>query len=60
MLQLACEGEGVTWSLEDWQSWEGLVKGEYSFDAVLLGWPQGHTRHAVATDLGEGLDTRND
>ena len=46
--------------MEDWQSREGLMKGEYASDEVLLGWLPGHTRHAVAIDLGEGLGTRND
>ena len=50
----------MTWPLEDWQSWEGLAKGEYTSDEVLLGWLPGHTRHAVAIDLGEGLGTQND
>ena len=36
------------------------MKGEYASDVESLGWHLGHTRHAVATDLGEGLDTRND
>ena len=44
----------------DWRAWEGLTKGEYASDEVLLGWPLGHTRRAVAIDLGEGLGTRND
>ena len=50
----------MTQPLEDWRSWEGLVKGEYAFDVVLLGWLLGHTRCAVAIDLGEGLGTQND
>ena len=29
-------------------------------DAVLLGWFPSGTRHTVAIDLGEGLDTQND
>ena len=36
------------------------MKGEYASDALFLGWLPGHTRCAVAIDLGEGLDTRND
>ena len=59
-LQLACEREEVTRPLEDWQSWEGLVKGEYASDVILLGWLPGHTRHAVAIDLGEGPGIQND
>ena len=27
---------------------------------MLIGWHPGHTRHAVATDLGEGLGIQND
>ena len=50
----------MTQPLEDWQSREGLVKGKYASDVESLGWHLGHTRRAVATDLGEGLDTRND
>ena len=50
----------MTRPLEDWRSREGLVKGEYASDVVLLGWLPGRIRHAVATDLGEGLDTQND
>ena len=60
MLQLACEREGVTWPLEDWRSWEGLVKGEYASDVILLGWLPGCTRCAVAIDLGEGQGIQND
>ena len=60
MLQLACEREEVTEPLEDWRLWEGLVKGKYASDAVLLGWLPSHTRHAVAIDLGEGLGTQSD
>ena len=59
-MQLACEGEEVTQPLKDWRSQEGLVKGKYASDVVLLGWLPGHTRCAVATDLGEGLGTGND
>ena len=59
-LQLACEREEVTWPLEDWQSREGLMKGEYASDGVLLGWLPSHTRCAVAIDPGDGLGTRND
>ena len=40
--------------LGDWRSREGLVKGEYASDVILLGWLPGHTRCAVAIDLGEG------
>ena len=36
------------------------MKGEYTSDVVLLGWLPGHTRRAVAIDLGEGLGTQND
>ena len=36
------------------------MKGKYTSDEVFLGWLPGRTRHAVAIDLGEGLDTRND
>ena len=36
------------------------MKGEYASDGVLLGWLPGHTRCAVAIDLGEELGTRND
>ena len=50
----------MTQPLEDWQSQEGLVKGEYASDGVLLWWLPGRTRRAVAIDLGEGLGTRND
>ena len=47
----------MTQPLEDWRSREGLVKGKYASDGVLLGWLPGHTRHAVAIDLGEGQGT---
>ena len=40
--------------MEDWRSREGLVKGEYASDVMLLGWLPGRTRRAVAIDLGEG------
>ena len=50
----------MTRPLEDWRSWEGLVKGEYTSDVILLGWLPGHTRCAVAIDLGEGLGIQND
>ena len=50
----------MTWPLEDWRSREGLAKGEYASDEVLLGWLPGCTRFAVAIDLGEGLGTQND
>ena len=46
--------------MEDWQSWEGLVKGEYASDVILLGWLPGCTRRAVAIDLGEGQGIQND
>ena len=59
-MQLACEREEVTQPLEDWRLREGLMKGEYTSDVVLLGWLPGHTRRTVAIDLGEGLGTRND
>ena len=36
------------------------MKGEYASDVEFLEWHLGHTRRAVATDLGEGLDIRND
>ena len=49
----------MTQPLGDWQLREGLVKGEYASDVVFLGWLQGHTRCAVAIDLGEGLGARN-
>ena len=35
------------------------MKGEYASDVEFLEWHPGHTRHAVAIDLGEGLDTQN-
>ena len=35
------------------------MKGEYASDVEFLEWHPGHTRRAVAIDLGEGLDTRN-
>ena len=47
----------MTWPLEDWRLWEGLVKGEYASDGVLLGWLPVHTRCTVAIDLGEGQGT---
>ena len=40
--------------------WEGLVKGKYASDVILLGWLPGHTRCAVAIDLGEGPGIQND
>ena len=46
--------------MEDWRSQEGLVKGEYASDVILLGWHPGHTRRAVAIDLGEGQGIQND
>ena len=49
----------MTRPLGDWQSWEGLVKGRYASDVKLLGWLPGHTRCAVAIDLGEGLGIQN-
>ena len=36
------------------------MKGEYAFGVILLGWPPGRTRCAVAIDLGEGLGIQND
>ena len=50
----------MTRPLEDWRSREGLVKGEYTSDVILLGWLPGRTRRAVAIDLGEGLGIQND
>ena len=50
----------MTWPLGDWRSWEGLVKGEYASDVILLGQLPGHTRHTVAIDLGEGPGIQND
>ena len=50
----------MTRPLEDWRSREGLVKGEYASDVILLGWLPGHTRRAVAIDLGEEQGIRND
>ena len=50
----------MTLPLEDWRSREGLVKGEYASDVILLGWLPGHTRRAVAIDLGEGQGIQND
>ena len=44
----------------DWQSREGLVKGEYASDVIFLGWLPGHTRRAVAIDLSEGPGIQND
>ena len=49
----------MTQPLEDWQSQEGLVKGEYASDVIFLGWLPGRTRHAVAIDLGEGQGILN-
>ena len=46
--------------MEDWRSREGLMKGEYASDVILLGWLPGHTRCAVAIDLGEGPGIQND
>ena len=46
--------------MEDWRPREGLMKGEYASDVILLGWLPGHTRHAVAIDLGEGPGIQND
>ena len=46
--------------MEDWRSWEGLVKGEYASDVIFLGWLPGRTRCTVAIDLGEGQGIRND
>ena len=50
----------MTRPLEDWRSREGLVKGEYASDVILLGWLPGHTRCAVAIDLGEGPGIQSD
>ena len=50
----------MTRPLGDWQLREGLVKGEYASDVILLGWLPGHTRCTVAIDLGEGLGIQND
>ena len=50
----------MTRPLEDWRLREGLVKDEYASDVEFLGWHPGHTRCAVAIDLGEGLGTQND
>ena len=50
----------MTWPLEDWRLWEGLMKGKYAFDVILLGWLPGRTTRAVAIDLGEGLGIQND
>ena len=50
----------MTRPLGDWRSREGLVKGEYASDVILLGWLPGHTRRTVAIDLGEGLGIKND
>ena len=36
------------------------MKGKYASDVEFLEWHPGRTRCAVAIDLGEGLDTRND
>ena len=36
------------------------MKGEYASDVILLGWLLGHTRRAVAIDLGEGPGIQND
>ena len=46
--------------MEDWRLQEGLMKGEYASDVILLGWLLGRTRHAVAINLGEGLGIQND
>ena len=50
----------MTRPLGDWQSREGLVKGEYASGVILLGWLPGRTRRTVAIDLGEGLGIQND
>ena len=50
----------MTRPLEDWRSWEGLVKGKYASDVILLGRLPGHTRRTVAIDLGEGQGIQND
>ena len=36
------------------------MKGGYTSDVILLGWLPGHTRRAVAIDLGEGPGVQND
>ena len=36
------------------------MKGKYASDVIFLGWLPGHTRCAVAIDLGEGLGIQND
>ena len=50
----------MTQPLEDWRSREGLMKGEYAFDVILLGWLPGRTRCTVAIDLGEEPGIQND
>ena len=50
----------MTQPLGYWQSREGLVKGEYASDVILLGWLPGRTRRTVAIDQGEGLGIQND
>ena len=50
----------MTRPLGDWRSREGLIKGKYASDVKLLGWLPGHTRRAVAIDLGEGPGIQND
>ena len=50
----------MTRPLEDWRLREGLAKGGYASDEVLLGWHPGHTKCTVEIDLGEGLSTRSD
>ena len=35
------------------------MKGEYASDVIPLGWLPGHTRRAVAIDLGEGQGIQN-
>ena len=46
--------------MEDWRSREGLVKGEYASDVILLEWLPSHTRCNVAIDLGEGPGIQSD
>ena len=50
----------MTQPLEDWRLREGLMKGGYASDVILLGWLPGHTRCTVAIDQGEGPGIQND
>ena len=54
------EREEVTRPLGDWRSREGLMKGEYASDVILLVWLPGRTKCTVAIDLGEGPGIQND